>query len=190
MPHAARLDPADTQLLIIDMQVKLLPLIEGHEGVLAVCARLVQTAEIFDLPITLTEQYPRGIGTTHPHILETVEGVEHTRLEKMSFSCCGNQVVAERLSTVNRKQVLIGGIEAHVCVQQTALDLLRLGWEVFVVADAVSSRDEFDYDIALLRMQQAGAIITTAESLMFELAGESGTERFKRVLELVKNSGK
>ena len=188
MSQPAKLDAADTQLLIIDLQVKLLPLIEGHESVLEAASRMMRAAEIFGLPITVTEQYPKGIGPTHATIIEALGRVEHTRLEKMSFSCGGDPEIVKRLSAMQRRQVLVCGIEAHVCVQQTTLDLLRLGWEPFVLADGVSSRVEFDYDVALLRMQQAGAIITTSESVLFELAGESGTERFKRVLELVKDA--
>ena len=188
MPHQSKLDPHDTQLLIVDLQVKLLPLIQGNEQVLATCDRMIRAADIFGLPITVTEQYPQGIGPTHPKILDTLGSVEHARFEKMTFSCCGDKAIADRLTSVGRKQVLVGGIEAHVCVQQTVLDLLKLDWEPFVLADAVSSRTEFDFDISLLRMQQAGAVVTTAESTMFELTGLSGTEQFKQVLDIVKET--
>ncbi len=189
MSHPAKLDAADTQLLIIDLQVKLLPPIEGHESVLETASRIIRAAEIFGLPITVTEQYPKGIGPTHATIIEALDGVEHTRLEKMSFSCGGDPAIVKRLSAMERRQVLVCGIEAHVCVQQTTLDLLRLGWEPFVLADGVSSRVEFDYDIALLRMQQAGAIITTSESFLFDLPVVSATEQFKLVLVFLNDAG-
>ena len=188
MPQAPKLDPSDTQLLVVDLQVKLLPLIQGHEQVAATCARMIRAADVFGLPVTVTEQYPQGLGPTHAQVRDALGTVGHTQFEKMSFSCCGDEAVKNHLGSVGRNQILVCGIEAHVCVQQTVLDLLNLGWEPFVLADGVSSRVEFDYDIALLRMQQGGAVVTTCESVLFELAGLSSTEQFKRVLSLVKET--
>ena len=158
MARALKLDVNDTQLLVIDLQVKLLPFIQGNEEVVATCSRIIRAADVFGLPITVTEQYPQGIGRTHQTILDTLEKVQHSKFE------------------------------SHVCVQQTTLDLLNLDFEVFVLADGVSSRMDFDYDISLLRMQQAGAVVTTSESVMFELCELSGTEPFKKILEIVKET--
>lgn len=188
MSQAAKLDVHDTQLLIIDLQVKLLPLIQGHEEVVATCSRMIRAADVFGIPITVTEQYPQGIGQTHAQVREALGAVRHHKFEKMAFSCCSDQAITDHLASRGKKQILVCGIETHVCVQQTVLDLINLGWETFVLADGVSSRIEFDYDISLLRMQQAGAIITTCESVMFELAGLSGTEPFKKILGIVKET--
>jgi nicotinamidase-related amidase len=188
MPPAAKLDAHDTQLLVVDLQVKLLPLIHGNEDVVAACTRLIRVADIFGMPVTVTEQYPQGMGPTHARVTGALASVKHSKFEKTSFSCCGDKAVIDHLASVARKQVLVCGIESHVCVQQTVLDLVNFGWEPFVPADAVSSRLEFDYDISLLRMQQAGAVVTTTESVMFELTAQAGTDRFKRILDLVKES--
>ena len=188
MTKAPKLDVNDTQLLIIDVQVKLLPYIQGNDAVVAACSRMIRAADVFSLPITMTEQYAKGLGQTHQTILNDLEKIEHARFEKMSFSGCGDRAIADHLTAVGRRQILICGIESHVCVQQTTLDLLNVDFEAFVLADGVSSRTEFDYDISLLRMQQAGAVITTSESVMFELCGLSGTDQFRRILDIVKET--
>ena len=188
MANAPRLDVNDTQLLVIDVQVKLLPHIQGNDAVVATCSRIIRAADVFGLPITMTEQYPKGLGPTHRTILADLESVKHARFEKMSFSGCGDTAITDHLAAVGRRQIFVCGIEAHVCVQQTTLDLLNLDFDVFVLADGVSSRSEFDYDISLLRMQQAGAVITTSESVMFELCGLSGTDQFRRILDIVKET--
>ena len=186
MSHAATLEAHNSQLLVVDLQVKLLPSIQDQEQTLAMSRQLIRTAGIFDLPVTVTQQYTKGLGETDPLINDALNDVTHTRFEKLTFCCSADEKVREHLAALDRRQVIVCGIVAHVCIQQTVLDLLRRGWDPFVCADAVASRHEFDYDLALLRMQQAGAIITTTESLLFELAHASDAPEFKRVLELVK----
>lgn len=178
------LDLDHTQLLIIDIQERLLPHIHNHEACVAAAERIIRACTALEVPVTLSEQYVRGLGPTTPSI--TAAAAAAPRFEKMTFSCCADHAGRERISTVLRPQVLLVGIEAHVCVQQTALDLLAMQMQPFVLADAVSSRRPLDCDTALHRLRHAGAVVTTVEAAIFELVRESGTERFKCILPLVK----
>jgi nicotinamidase-related amidase len=182
--HIARLDRQHAQLLVIDFQDRLVPHIAEHASVLAQAERMIQAAAALDLPITLTEQYPQGLGPTAPTIAQATK--EATRLEKTTFSCCADQACRQRLASVMRPQVLMVGIEAHVCVLQTALDLLAMQMRPVVLADAVGSRRPLDCNVALDGMRAAGAVVTTVESAIFQLVHEAGTELFKRILPLVR----
>jgi isochorismate hydrolase len=172
------------QLLIIDIQEKLLPFIHGHAEVVAAAVKMIRAAAALEIPTTLSEQYPKGIGTTIPAIREAAGNVP--RCEKLTFSFCADAVCQARLAAQSRPQVLLVGIETHVCVQQTALDLLSQGMTPVVLADAVGSRRALDYSIALERMRAAGAIVTTVESAIFEMVHDSGTALFKRILPVVR----
>jgi nicotinamidase-related amidase len=178
------LDMGQAQLLVIDIQERLLPHIHNHEGCVAAAERMIRACAALEIPVTVSEQYVRGLGPTVGPIADAA--ADAPRFEKMTFSFCADQACRERIGTVLRPQVLLAGIESHVCVQQTALDLIGMQMQPFVLADAVSSRRPLDYDIALHRMRQAGAIVTTVEAAIFELVHESGTEPFKRILPLVK----
>ncbi len=186
MLNAARVAADQAMVLVIDVQAKLLPLIEDHQEVSAGVQRLLHGAAIFETPVLATEQYPSGIGSTVGPVAKLLAELDATVLAKSTFSCCGDEQVRQALRTVDRPQVLVCGIEAHVCVQQTVLDLLSLDYQVFVCADAVGSRRGLDLDLGLARMQQAGAVVTTVESVLFELCEACDSPRFKRLLELVK----
>jgi nicotinamidase-related amidase len=179
-----RLALPQAQLLIVDIQERLLPQIADQQRVVAQAERMIRAAVAMELPITLSEQYPRGIGATVPAIAAAATGA--TRLEKMTFSFCADEHGRARLSSVARPQVLLVGIEAHVCVYQTALDLLDLRMQPVVLADAVGSRRPLDYEVALAGLRAAGALVTTVESAIFQLVHAAGTELFKRILPLVK----
>jgi len=152
--------------------------------VLAESAKMIRAAKVLSLPIVLTEQYPQGIGRTDPGIRELIADVPV--IEKVTFSSCGVAPVREQLESLGRQHVIALGIETHVCVQQTVLDLLALGYTPFVLGDAVGSRKAYDRGTALRRMRQAGAVVTTTESMIFELCREAGTPLFKELLPLVK----
>lgn len=174
--HAAR-------LLIVDVQEKLIPAIPVREKLVHNCRRLIEAARLFDVPVAATEQYPRGLGGTVRELAELIGDIP----DKSRFSCA--EVLnwgAAAEQPDDRWQVVVAGMEAHVCVLQTVLDLLSQGYRVFVVADAVASRGKLDWKIALERMAEGGAIITTIESVLFEWCEVSGTPEFKEVSRLVK----
>lgn len=186
MLNAMKVDVDRAMLLVIDPQTKLLPHIDGWEEILAAAARLVRGAQLFDLPIMATTQYVSGLGPIHERLARPLEAAGATIMEKSTFSACADDAMKARLIEIDRPQVIAAGIEAHVCVQQTILDLLSMDYAVHVCADAVGSRKELDLDLGLSRMQQAGAVVTTAEAVLFELCHVSGTDRFKKLLEIVK----
>lgn len=179
-----RLDASRSQLLVIDVQERLLPHIFEHDAMVAQLARMARAARVLGLPCTLSEQYVKGLGSTAGALLELLAGVP--RREKLTFSAWRDEALRGLLTSNARPQVLLAGIEAHVCVQQTALDLLEAGLTPFVLADAVSSRRERDRDVALERMRAAGAVVTTVESAIFETLDACGTERFRQILAIVK----
>lgn len=174
-------------LLVIDLQEKLLPLIEKRERVLSAARRLIQGAKIFELPVLVTEQYPKGIGRTDAGVRRCFEGRAVQVIEKTAFSAWAEPAVREAMLSIDRPQVIISGIETHVCVQQAALDLKSRDFDVFVCADAVGARGTVDHKIALERMRHAGVIVTTVESVLFELCGRCDTSRFKAMLEIIKD---
>ena len=186
MLNALRLDADRAMLLVIDVQAKLLPYIDGVEEMLAAVVQLIRGARIFELPALATVQYTKGLGATHAAVERLLGEFGIDTLEKASFSTCGDEAVRERLRRIDRPQIVITGIEAHVCVQQSVLDLVSMGYQVFVCADAVGSRRSLDRETALVRMRACGAAVTTVESALFELCTDSGTERFKRLLDVVK----
>lgn len=175
--------PQDAVLLVVDYQDRLLPAIHEAEACVAAARRLIEAARVLDLPILLTEQYPAGLGRTCSTLLQVLADVPV--IEKTLFSACVPEVL-DRLKALARPNIVVVGVEAHVCVQQTVLDLLREGYTVHLCADATGSRRPFDRDLAIERMRQAGAIVTSTESTIFELLGQAGTEAFKKVLKIVK----
>ena len=177
---AGLLDRERTVVVVIDVQEAFRPVIDGFDGVAAATATLVRGARVLDLPIVVSEQYPRGLGTTVPEVAEHLEGVP--RLEKVVFSAAQ----ADGFDLAGRDQALVCGIEAHVCVSQTVHDLLAQGVEVHVATDAVSSRTRENRELGLAKMQRAGALATSTETALFELLGRAGTPEFKAVQELVK----
>jgi nicotinamidase-related amidase len=179
-----RIEPDAALLLIVDIQTRLFPHIADHERVEQQTIRMARAARELGVPIVVSEQYREGLGPTVPGILESVG--DSIRVEKLAFSVCGDSPAMQRMEALGRSQVLLAGIETHVCVQQTALDLLRRGQTPFVLADAVSSRQILDREIAFDRMRQAGAIVTTVESAIFELTREAGTDLFKKILPIVR----
>ena len=178
----ARLSAADSALLIIDVQERLLPAISGSPRLLLNLSFLLDAAHAIGIPVLATEQYPKGLGPTHPAIADRLPA---DRPAKVVFSCGAVPEVIAGLA--GRPSVLLAGIEAHVCVLQTALDLLSQGFRVFVAADTIAARDEADRDIALRRMEQGGAVLTTAETAAFEWLGTSAAPAFKAISALVQD---
>jgi nicotinamidase-related amidase len=177
-----------SQLLIVDVQEKLLPTMSDPERVVERCVRLVRAARALEIPITFSEQYPSGLGPTVAPLREALEYAGSV-IEKVDFSCLKGDALRERLHELRRKgrpQVVVGGIEAHVCVTQTAIDLEDQGFEAFVVADATSSRAKSSRRLALARMLKSGVDVVDSEMVVFEWLGKAGTPEFKELLALVK----
>ena len=170
------LDRERTALVVVDVQEGFRPY-ESFAGVAESCAKLVQAARILDVPLIVSEQYPKGLGHTSPEVgLE-----EETPIEKSVFSAAR----ADGFDLKGRNQAVVCGIETHVCVSQTVLDLLEHGIEVQVPANAVGSRHVIDYERALERLERAGAVVTTVEAALFELLERAGTPEFKAVQKLI-----
>lgn len=178
------LDRTDCALVVVDLQQKLVPTVEGPEALVENTSKLIRAARVLEVPVLVTEQYPKGIGPTVDTLSEHLDGAPV--IEKLAFSVWGEPDFRDRLNALNVNQVIVTGIETHVCVVQSVVDLLRHGYRVFVAADACSCRRQLDGRLALERMQQAGAVITTVESAIFELTGVAGTPLFKSILGIVK----
>ena len=173
-----------SRLLIVDVQEKLAPTIAGLERPLAACRFLIEGAKLFHVATYVTEQYPKGLGPTVRELAELLP----PPVIKHEFSCCPSLGWPSAQETADgRFQIVVAGIEAHVCVCQTALELQAAGYRVFVVADAVASRRETDRQIALERMSSAGITLVTAESVIFEWCGRSDRPEFKTLSSLVKS---
>jgi nicotinamidase-related amidase len=175
---------ANTALVVVDVQQKLIGLIPKHEGIIWNIRRLLDGAKILGVTVVATEQYPQGLGHTVAELAQRLTDVAG----KSTFSCCASEEFQGRFDALGAQNVLVVGIEAHVCVQQTVLDLVAAGYRVFVAADAIGSRFPIDYEIALKRMESAGATLTTTESALFEWCERSGTPEFKQISALVKES--
>jgi nicotinamidase-related amidase len=182
--HPIILKKESSALLIIDLQEKILPVIRNVDIVIENTIKLIKGFKTLNLPIYFTEQYPKGLGPTSSKILTELQG--YKALQKMSFSCFGAEDLFNELRSRKIHQIIVSGVETHVCVQQTVLDLLANDFQVNVAADAVSSRREFDFQIALERMRTLGAEITTTESILFELLEVCGTPEFKEISRIVK----
>ena len=176
-----------SQLLIVDVQERLAPAMSDPNGVIANCTRLVESARLLGVPITISEQYPKGIGPTIAAILDATQGTAPI-FEKMTFSCIQDELLGPHLVQTGktRPQIVICGIEAHVCVLQSALDLVQDGFKVFVVVDAISSRSALSLEIAMRRLEQAGISLVTTEMVIFEWLMRAGTSEFKQLMRLVK----
>ena len=172
------IDAGRSQLLVIDLQEKMLPAIAAGETVLGHCRWLVEAAQKIGVPVAATEQYPKGLGHLVPEVGELLPA--ETIATKTRFSAVAAQCMAN-LPGSDRAQIIVIGVETHVCVLHTALDLYQEGKEVFVVADCVGSRATTDRDLALLRMRQEGVRVVSREMVVFEWLGEAGTPLFRSV---------
>ncbi|MEX0819066.1 MAG: hydrolase [Pirellulaceae bacterium] len=174
----------DTALLVVDVQEKLIPLIADCQRVVWNIGRLLDGAQSLGVRAVATEQYPRGLGSTTKELADRLGDVP----EKLTFSCGGCPEVFDKLREAGIFKILVVGIEAHVCVQQTVLDLLADGFRIYLAVDAVGARHEVDYEIALRRMDSAGATLTTTEAALFEWCDVAGTPEFKRISTLIQES--
>ena len=186
MPHVCspnRLDSASSGLLVIDVQEKLCPSISTAEQVIGQINRLVEVGKLLSIPMAATVQYPRGLGPLVPSLAEVFPTPE----EKVSFSAAVCRQALDQWTSQGRDQIVIVGIETHICVQQTVLDLMAEGLRPFVVADAVAARATLDHDVAINRMRDSGATVITVESVMFEWLGTAERPVFKAVSKIIKS---
>ena len=175
-----RLSPLSSLLCVVDIQKRLLPAIPAGPQVVAMAARLADAAALLGVRRVLTEQYPKGLGPTPPDLAAKLPPA----LTKMAFSCCGSEAFTESIAA-DIESVLICGLETHVCIQQTALDLLARGLTVFIAVDAVGSRHPLDHEIALRRLESSGALLTTTEAALFEWCRSAEHPQFQAVRKLV-----
>jgi nicotinamidase-related amidase len=177
------MSPADTALLVVDVQEKLIRLVPGSTQIIWNIRRLLDAAELLKVKVLATEQYPQGLGGTVAELAGRLGAIE----SKLAFSCAAGDATRAAIENGVQK-VLLVGIEAHVCVQQTALDLLSAGYRVYVAVDAAGARSALDCQIALRRMESAGATLTTTEAVLFEWCGVAGTPQFKQISALVREN--
>lgn len=182
MHEPTKLTAETTSVLVVDVQEKLWPKIFNAQPLAENIAFLLDACQILGIPIRATEQYPRGLGPTIPDLARRLNGPVP---EKLDFSCCGVPDLAAGFRASGRSTILVVGIETHVCVLQTVLDLMAQGFGVFVAEDAVGSRYRDDHETALRRMQQAGVVPCTVEMAVFELTRVAGTPTFKQISQLV-----
>ncbi len=183
MPHAMQMSAADTGLLVIDVQEKLVPLLFDPSPLVRNIAFLLDSARLLNMPVQCTEQYPRGLGATVPELAAKLP----QRPDKVAFSCCAVPSVVQTFHREARPKIVLCGIETHVCVLHTALDLLALDFRVFIAADAVGSRSRIDHEVALRRLERTGAILTTSEMCVFEWIGGAGHPQFKAISRLIQD---
>jgi len=175
---------SEAALIVIDIQGNLFQAMQDRENLLGNAVKVIRGAKIFNLPIIITEQIPEKLGQTIPALAQELNGIKS--IDKESFSCWGNNLFREKLESLGRSKVILLGIESHVCVYQTTIDLMSNGYGVWVVADAVSSRTKANSDIGLAAMKSAGANLTSTEMVLFELLRSAGDAQFKDIYKIVK----
>lgn len=184
--HAQLLERETAALLVLDLQAKLVPAMYDAQGVIRNARILLRLAELLEIPRVLTAQYVKGLGPVVPEILEVAPG--SAPIEKTSFGCFGEPDFLRQLKlrAPNARALLIAGVESHICVMQTALGAMEAGYLVHVAADATSSRTKENWEIGLNRMERAGAVISSAEMMVYELLAKSATPEFKVILPLLR----
>ncbi|MCX6013117.1 MAG: hydrolase [Chloroflexi bacterium] len=173
-----------TALVVIDIQEKLASVMSNKVKLIEHSLKLVKGMKVLDIPIIVTEQNPKGLGLTFPGIAEELAG--NKPVIKLCFSCCDEPLFVQKIKALNRNQIVLAGIEAHVCVYQTALDLISMGYEVEVAVDCIDSRTVENKEIALRKMARAGVGLTSMEMTLFELLKVAEGARFKEILKIVK----
>ena len=180
-----RIDPNHTAVLVVDYQEKLLPAIHDVENLLQRTQVLLSGLQVLDIPVVLTEQYPRGLGSTVQEVRDCLSE-NYKPYEKMTFSVMGCEEVKNTFAALGKKHIIVCGTEAHICVLQSVIDLLAEGYNVYLVEDCIASRKPCDKETGIRRAMGEGALMTSAEAILFELTVISGTPAFKQISKLVK----
>ncbi len=171
-------------LLVVDVQEKLAPAVSDPADVIRNAGILMRAAARLGVPLVVSEQYPQGLGATVPELRALAP--ESARIAKLSFSCADDPALRQRIREAQRSLIVIAGLEAHVCVLQSALGLQQAGYQIVVVADAISSRTPANRDAALQRLRENGVEVATTEMVLFEWLGQAGTPEFKELSRLIK----
>ncbi len=174
----------DTMALVIDFQEKLMPVMDKAEALEARTGILLKGLRTLEVPMLFTQQYTRGIGMTIPSLFEAAG--EEKYFDKITFSCMDDEAIRNAVEAGGKKNVIVCGIESHICVLQTCIDLKEAGYTPILVVDCMSSRKESDKEIAILRAQQEGILLTTTEAILFELTRKAGNPTFKEISRLIK----
>jgi nicotinamidase-related amidase len=178
------IDRADAALVIVDVQERLAAVMDQRRKVIGNCRRLIEGAKILGLPVVVTEQYPKGLGPTEEELRGALPAYDP--IEKISFSCCGEPKFMESVSALGREKIILAGMETHVCVLQTCIELLSGAYGVHLVRDASCSRTRDNWLTGIGMMRDAGAVVTSTETVLFQLLAEAGSPEFKAVSKLVK----
>jgi len=178
------LDKNEVVLVIVDIQERLAAVMPDRQRVVDNCLHLIEASKLLNIPVLLNEQYPKGLGPTVNEISEALQLYEP--LEKVTFSCCRGGAFLEALEASCKKKVILAGMETHVCVLQTVIDLLRAGYTVHVVKDATCSRTTDNFNTGAEFVRDAGAVITCTETVLFQLLEKAGTDEFKALSKRIK----
>ena len=178
------LEKQNTVLVIVDIQERLAPAMNKRQKVSDNCIHLIEAAKLLNIPIVVTEQYSKGLGPTISEIKDALPDYEP--LEKVTFDCCRGEGFLEKVASLNKKQIILTGMETHVCVLQTCLSLLKEGYTVHLAGDAVCSRKKEDYLAGREMMRDAGAVINCTETVLFQLLEKAGTPEFKAISKRIK----
>ncbi len=184
MRHGSLLSDQDAALVVVDVQQKLMNVIDEGDRVVANTVKLIESAKALSIPVLATTQIVEKLGGFCEPVQEALRGID--LIDKSTFSCCGSERFSEKLRRVARKQALICGVESHVCVSQTAHDLLVEGYQVHVAEDAVSSRTPENHRAGIEKMRDSGCVITSAETAIFELTRDAARPEFRQIHKLVK----
>jgi len=178
------LNKSKTALLIIDIQDRLAAIMKQKEAVVTNCLHLIELSKMFNMPIVVTEQYPKGLGQTVEEIRKALP--IYQPIEKLTFSCCDEPSFINEIKNLNKKNIILTGMETHICILQTCIGLLENGFNVHLVKDAVCSRSKENWKTAYEFMRDAGAVITCTETVLFQLLKIAGTEEFKAISKRIK----
>lgn len=180
-----RIHPGNTMALVIDFQERLIPVIDNNEELLHNTEILIKGLNVLKIPLLVTQQYTKGIGMTVPKLTAAI-GEGFTYYDKLSFSCMGDETIYQKIGASGKRNIIICGIEAHICVLQTVIDLQERGYQVFLVEDCIGSRREKDRQAGIRRAIAEGALPATYESILFEMTVKAGDDVFKQISKLIK----
>ena len=178
------LKKANTGVLIVDVQEKLMQVIGREQSIIENIKKLLLLAKLFDLPVIITEQYPKWLGPTLPEIIESL--IVYEPVSKMHFNCCDEEDFNEQLNSKNLRNIVVTGVESHICIFQTCASLIEKGYNVHVPMDAVGSRTDDNWRVGLEMLNKAGALITSTESVIYQVLKKAGTKEFKQMLKVLK----